>query len=82
MDDPQKGAVMSDWPEPYITRTRLAERMGVSVQTVDRMRRAGMPSVQWGRRTRRFLASECIRWAIAQDNPGMSIFEQRNKEAA
>ena len=32
-------------PEPYVDRKQLAELMGVSVATIDRMVRAGMPSV-------------------------------------
>jgi phage terminase Nu1 subunit (DNA packaging protein) len=37
--------------------------MGVSVATVDRLVTEGMPSVTWGRRTRRFRASAAIAWA-------------------
>jgi phage terminase Nu1 subunit (DNA packaging protein) len=37
--------------------------MGVSVATVDRLVTEGMPSVTWGRRTRRFRASVAIAWA-------------------
>jgi len=54
-------------PEAYVTRGQLAARMGVSVDTVDRLVKAGMPSVCWGRRTRRFRASTAIAWARAQD---------------
>jgi phage terminase Nu1 subunit (DNA packaging protein) len=38
----------------YITREQLAERMGCSVKTVDRMKADGMPYVSWGRRMTRF----------------------------
>jgi phage terminase Nu1 subunit (DNA packaging protein) len=56
------------WPssrtvEPYVSRYELARLMGVSVATVDRMVADGMPSVTWGRRTRRFKPSAAIGWA-------------------
>ncbi|HEX4436459.1 MAG TPA: hypothetical protein VH061_06635 [Solirubrobacteraceae bacterium] len=56
------------WPspsavEPYVSRYELARLMGVSVATVDRMVAEGMPSVTWGRRTRRFRPSVAIGWA-------------------
>ena len=50
-------------PERFVTRRELAELMGVSVGTIDQMRREGMPSTTWGRRTRRFRASTAIAWA-------------------
>lgn len=53
-------------PECYVTRDELARLMGVSVDTVDRMRKAGMPSVVWGRRARRFRPSTALAWARAQ----------------
>src|SRR6267154_29927 len=40
-------------PERYVARAELAAIMGVSLATVDRMVAEGMPSVTWGRRTRR-----------------------------
>jgi hypothetical protein len=49
--------------ERYVSRLELAGIMGVSLATVDRMVAEGMPSVTWGRRTRRFRASEAISWA-------------------
>lgn len=49
--------------ERYVGRKELARRMGVSVATVDRMVREGMPSETWGMRTRRFLPSRAIAWA-------------------
>lgn len=49
--------------EPYVDRRRLAEIMGVSVPTVDRMVAAGMPSETWGMRARRFRPSVAIAWA-------------------
>jgi phage terminase Nu1 subunit (DNA packaging protein) len=48
--------------EPYVSRCELALLMGVSVATVDRMVAEGMPSVTWGRRTRRFRPSVAIAW--------------------
>ncbi|HTC59387.1 MAG TPA: hypothetical protein VK691_04630 [Solirubrobacteraceae bacterium] len=50
-------------PERYVGRRELAEIMGVSLATVDRMVGEGMPSVTWGRRTRRFRPSAAISWA-------------------
>jgi predicted DNA-binding transcriptional regulator AlpA len=50
-------------PERYVARAELAHIMGVSVATVDRMVAQGMPSVTWGRRTRRFIPSAAIDWA-------------------
>jgi excisionase family DNA binding protein len=47
----------------YITREQLAERMGCSVKTVDRLKADGMPHVTWGRRLIRFDADEAMRWA-------------------
>jgi hypothetical protein len=53
-------------PERYVTRRELAATMGVSIDTVDRLVSEGMPSVTWGRRTRRFRASAAIAWAAAR----------------
>ena len=52
--------------ECYVSRLELAGLMGVSVATVDRMVAEGMPSVTWGRRTRRFRPSLAIAWAMAR----------------
>lgn len=49
--------------ERYVTRRELANIMGVGLSTIDAMRKQGMPSVTWGRRTRRFRASTAIAWA-------------------
>ncbi len=49
--------------ERYVSRLELAKIMGVSLATVDRMVAGGMPSVTWGRRTRRFRPSSAIAWA-------------------
>jgi hypothetical protein len=48
--------------EPFVSRRQLALLMGVSIATVDRMVAEGMPSVTWGRRTRRFRPSIAIAW--------------------
>lgn len=50
-------------PEKYVDRKQLAELMGVSVQTIDRMVREGMPSETWGMRARRFKPSVALAWA-------------------
>lgn len=49
-----------------VTRRELAELMRVSVPTIDRLRRQGMPCVTWGRRLVRFRVGEAIAWAEAQ----------------
>ena len=54
-------------PEPYLDRKQLAELMGVSVATIDRMVRSGMPSETWGIRSRRFLPSVALGWARARE---------------
>jgi phage terminase Nu1 subunit (DNA packaging protein) len=41
----------------------MAQIMAVSLATLDRMVAEGMPSVTWGRRTRRFRPSVAIAWA-------------------
>ena len=53
--------------EPFLTRRELADLMHVSLSTLDEMVREGMPSVTWGRRTRRFRASAAIAWAQARE---------------
>lgn len=49
--------------ERYVSRVELAQIMGVSVTTVDRLVRAGMPSETWGLRARRFRPSRAVAWA-------------------
>jgi hypothetical protein len=58
---PSRGPV--SLAEPYVDRKELALIMGVSVATVDRMVRAGMPSETWGLRSRRFKPSLALAWA-------------------
>jgi hypothetical protein len=48
-------------PEAYVNRGEMARRPGVSVSLVDQMlARREIPSVTWGRRTRRFLPSAVV----------------------
>lgn len=54
-------------PERYVSRRELAELMGVSERTVDRLVADGMPSETWGRRTRRFRPSVAIAWARSRN---------------
>jgi len=49
--------------ERYVSRKELAAIMDVSLPTIDRMVREGMPSVTWGLRSRKFLPSRAIAWA-------------------
>lgn len=57
----------SPLPERYITRAELAKLMGVSLKTVDKLVREGMPSETWGLRSRRFLPSRAIAWARTRE---------------
>jgi phage terminase Nu1 subunit (DNA packaging protein) len=61
------GLAQLQMPERYVGRAELAEIMSVSLATVDRMVAEGMPSVTWGRRTRRFRPSVAISWASKRD---------------
>lgn len=54
-------------PDELVTRDELAAILRVSVPTIDRMRRAGMPCHRWGRRLIRFRVNEAVRWAEAQE---------------
>lgn len=53
-------------PERYVTRQQLADLMGVSVATIDRMVSEGLPSETWGLRARRFQPTRAIAWARAR----------------
>ncbi len=53
-------------PQRYVTREDLAQVLGVSVDTVDRMRKQGMPSVVFSKRTRRFPLAQAEAWARSQ----------------
>lgn len=54
-------------PDELVTRDELAHILRVSVPTVDRMRRDGMPCHRWGRRLVRFRVHEAIAWCEAHD---------------
>lgn len=49
--------------ERYMTRGELAEFMGCSVSTIQRLERQGLPSVLWSRRLRRFHLPTVLAWA-------------------
>lgn len=51
-------------PERFATRDEIAELLNVSVDTVDRMRKAGMPSVVFGKKARRFPVAKAVGWAM------------------
>lgn len=53
--------------ERYLTREQLADLMGVSTKTIDRMVAGGMPSETFGLRSRRFLASRALAWARTRE---------------
>lgn len=67
MNDARVVSFPTPEPERYVSRAELADLMGVSTKTIDRMVASGMPSVTWGRRTRRFRPSVAIAWAQAQE---------------
>lgn len=48
--------------EPLVNRVQMAEILGVSDDTVDELRKQGMPCIRWGRRLVRFRASEAVAW--------------------
>jgi hypothetical protein len=49
-----------------LSRESLAERLECSVDSIDRMRRDGMPSIVWGRRLRRFRYTDVVAWLDEQ----------------
>lgn len=53
-------------PDELLTRQELAERMRVSVATVDRLRKLGMPCVRFSPGRVVFRASEAMMWAEAR----------------
>lgn len=67
--------------ERYVSREQLADMMGVSVDTIDRMRKAGMPSEVWSKRTRRFLPSKALAWARAHGTGAPDELAQRREAA-
>jgi hypothetical protein len=52
--------------ERYVTQGELAELLSVSLSTVKRWTRDGMPSECWGLRVRRYLPSQALEWAHAR----------------
>lgn len=52
--------------EVPVTQAELARMMGISVTSVKRLTQAGMPSVSWGLRTRRYYPSTALAWARAR----------------
>jgi hypothetical protein len=57
------------YTERYVTGHQLADLMAVSERTIKRMVADGMPSETWGMsRTRRFLPSQCLRWASGRSS--------------
>lgn len=52
--------------EVYLTRRQVAERLQVSLTTLDGYVKRGCPSYSWGLRVRRFKFSEVERWLRAE----------------
>jgi predicted DNA-binding transcriptional regulator YafY len=50
-------------PDELLTRQELAERMRVSVATVDRLRKLGMPAVKFSPGRICYRANEAMMWA-------------------
>lgn len=48
--------------EPLVTKSELADILAVSEDTVDAMRKKGLPCIRWGQRLVRFRASEAVAW--------------------
>jgi hypothetical protein len=48
--------------ERYLSRRELADRLGIGLTSLDKLVKLGMPSHDWGLRTRKFLWSEVQRW--------------------
>lgn len=48
--------------ERYLTREEVAERLGLGMTSLDELVKNGMPSHDWGLRTRKFLWSEVHAW--------------------
>lgn len=52
--------------EEYVTARQLADIMGISLRSVEKLRSMGMPCENWGLRAVRFQPSRAIAWARAQ----------------
>jgi excisionase family DNA binding protein len=48
--------------EHLLTRAELAELLHCDVQTIDKMRDDGLPTITWGRRYLRFRPSAVMAW--------------------
>jgi predicted DNA-binding transcriptional regulator AlpA len=70
--------------ERFVTQREMAEIMGVSVKTVYRLTLAGMPSVVFLKRTRRYRPSVALAWCAARGGNTVSIrrTEQETAEPA
>lgn len=53
--------------ERYLGRRELAERLDIGLTSLDKLVDRGMPSHDWGLRTRKFLWSEVKHWLARQD---------------
>ncbi len=56
-------STLSPIAEPYLDARTLAQLMGVSLSTVRRWDREGMPSENWGLRLKRYQLSRSKQWA-------------------
>jgi len=59
--------------EPLVTTREVARALGVSVSSVQRMTRAGMPSRVLMARTRRYYLSECLAWVNGRGRTGEAV---------
>jgi phage terminase Nu1 subunit (DNA packaging protein) len=46
----------------WLTRKQLAEEWGLSVGSIDKLVKQGLPSETWGLQVRRFHLPTCERW--------------------
>jgi excisionase family DNA binding protein len=56
-------------PSPYLDRQQTAQRLAISIATLDRLCRAGLPCVRVGD-SRRFLSSDVDAWIRARGIDG------------
>ena len=59
--------------EPLVTTREVAHALGVSMTSVQRMTRAGMPSRILMVRTRRYYLSECLAWVNGRGRTGDAV---------
>ena len=55
-------------PTTWITRQQLADHVQVNVDTVDRWRKAGLPSIKTGPRLVRFDREAALDWIRSQED--------------